>query len=384
MKTHLLNTKRIKSIVVGAMLVLTAFTSKAQCIADFTFTTGASGLVTVNNTSVGTAPPITSYYWQFGDGSIAWGNSASNTYTANGTYGITLFISDTTINCSDSITYFVTVSNASGITPCVASFKSYDSLGVTSFASTSIGTDSSTVYNWTFGDGTLGAGEYNSHTYVSPGYYIVSLQIINQNLNCNNTYTDTILVGIVPPVCTANANFIVYQDSSVALTWNVFPVFASTTQTAIWSWGDGSTTTALYPSHVYSAAGIYTICLTITDSCGATDTMCTNQSIFRYANASAITVNVVNQISIPLAINNKLKTSKVSIYPNPSNGNISIVSSLNGNYTIVNEIGQIVETFTTNLNNNYSFNVNNLKSGMYFLIGNTSNGQTHQKIVVTQ
>ena len=48
---------------------------------------------------------------------------------------------------------------------------------------------------------------------------------------------------------------------------------------ASWSWtfGDGGTSAAQYPSHSYAAGGTYTVALTVTDNGGATDT--TSQSV---------------------------------------------------------------------------------------------------------
>ena len=39
-----------------------------------------------------------------------------------------------------------------------------------------------------------------------------------------------------------------------------------------WDFGDGSTGTGVSPTHVYTATGFYTVTLTITDTCGFTDT----------------------------------------------------------------------------------------------------------------
>jgi len=41
----------------------------------------------------------------------------------------------------------------------------------------------------------------------------------------------------------------------------------------LWNWGDGTHDTIAYPSHTYSAAGYYNICLTISDYTGCTNTL---------------------------------------------------------------------------------------------------------------
>ena len=49
-----------------------------------------------------------------------------------------------------------------------------------------------------------------------------------------------------------------------------------------WAWGDSSTTpnAGPTPDHTYAAADIYTVCLTVTDTGGLTDTVCTTAVVY--------------------------------------------------------------------------------------------------------
>ncbi|MSQ79002.1 MAG: T9SS type A sorting domain-containing protein [Flavobacteriaceae bacterium] len=57
-------------------------------------------------------------------------------------------------------------------------------------------------------------------------------------------------------------------------------------------------------------------------------------------------------------------------------------SGNNGNYTIINELGQSVQTIQLTDANKHSVNIGNLGSGVYFIIGFDNNEVTRQKVVV--
>lgn len=75
--------------------------------------------------------------------------------------------------------------------------------------------------------------------------------------------------------------------------------------------------------------------------------------------------------------------SKLSIYPNPSNGNFTVKGAIEGTFAIMNGLGQTVRSFTLNSDNNYVINVEGLTQGVYF-ISNLSDGKlTNQKLIIT-
>jgi len=57
--------------------------------------------------------------------------------------------------------------------------------------------------------------------------------------------------------------------------------------------------------------------------------------------------------------------SKLTIYPNPSNGNFSVRSNESGNYSIVNSTGQII--VTSNFSNNFTVDLTSFPKGIYIL-----------------
>lgn len=92
--------------------------------ASFTFTTSS---LTANFTSTSSDPDadISSYSWTFGDGATAAVANPSHTYSAGGTYSVTLTVTDSA-GQSDSATQSVTVSGGStggGITLTASGYK---------------------------------------------------------------------------------------------------------------------------------------------------------------------------------------------------------------------------------------------------------------------
>lgn len=75
--------------------------------------------------------------------------------------------------------------------------------------------------------------------------------------------------------------------------------------------------------------------------------------------------------------------SNLRIYPNPSNGIFTMSSTTEGNYSIVNELGQTVLFVYLNVANNYSMQVEGLNNGIYFIVGG-KNGIVKRKIIVAK
>lgn len=130
------------------------------------FTTQITNLVvSVNGLgSSDSSGTITSYNWNFGDGVTATGSIISHTYSAAGTYRITLIVTDSNSKTATA-TKSVTISTI--IPPTAAFTSSANALTVAFNASTSTDSDSTIVtYSWNFGDSSqTGAGETISHTY---------------------------------------------------------------------------------------------------------------------------------------------------------------------------------------------------------------------------
>ncbi len=117
-----------------------------------------------------------------------------------------------------------------------------------------------TAWSWNFGDSTTSTVQSPTHTYTAYGLYTVALTATNSA--GNNTCTKSNYLTVKP----LDADFtFTPPGGAVPLTVNFTD--ASTNSPTAWSWnfGDGGTSTAQNPSHVFASAGYYTVTLQATN-----------------------------------------------------------------------------------------------------------------------
>jgi PKD repeat protein len=117
---------------------------------------------------------IVSYQWSWGDNQTSSGPTASHTYAVNGTYTITLTVTDT-IGQTNSMPRVITVID----NPPVASFT-ISCTGHICTANASASSDDVGIagYQWNWGDNqTSSGGPAASHTFAADGTYIVTLTV---------------------------------------------------------------------------------------------------------------------------------------------------------------------------------------------------------------
>ncbi|MCB9163280.1 MAG: PKD domain-containing protein [Flavobacteriales bacterium] len=150
----------------------------------------------------------------------------------------------------------------------------------------------------------------------------------------------------------------------------------------VWDFGDGSTSTEAFPTHIYADSGPYELCLTITDSDGCTDTYCDSLSVDEdgiysgligdTGNRTALTLNVVNPLTTGIDEEEMLAT--ISLWPNPAREllNIALDSRTAGSVRleVVDLNGRIVLERQEQLNlggNRLQLGTEDLPAGLYAL-----------------
>src|SRR5439155_1816750 len=134
------------------------------------FTASCTAL-TCSFTSTSSDPDgsISAYSSTFGDGATATSQNPSHTYSAGGTYTVTLIVTDNQ-SATGSTSHSVTVTPPNQ--PPTAAFTSSCTALTCSFTSTSSDPDGSiSAYSWTFGDGATSTAQNPSHTYAAGGTY---------------------------------------------------------------------------------------------------------------------------------------------------------------------------------------------------------------------
>jgi PKD repeat protein len=120
---------------------------------------------------------VTSYAWDYGDGTTGDGQTSSHTYARLGSYTVTLVVTDDQ-GASASTPQTLSVMAPSNAPPSAASTFSCAGLRCAFDSGGSADSDGTiTRYGWDFGDDTSGAGTSASHTYQHAATYTVSLTV---------------------------------------------------------------------------------------------------------------------------------------------------------------------------------------------------------------
>ncbi|MFT3681863.1 MAG: PKD domain-containing protein [Ferruginibacter sp.] len=256
--------------------------------ADFTYTKDsipATALFAYRFTN--TSQPLNSYdsvFWDFGDNTLLVNeNNPVHVYSQPGTYTVCLTIKRRTDSLS--IPYCLEKSICKTITvnplpqPCSlnVNFVSHiDSLDKKSihFINMSQPVNITAFAEWSFGDGTMDDHWNADHVYEHPGVYTVCLKI-KQNDSCIREMCKTIIVDSALYPCNINPGYNFTRDSAQPNKVYFYSSPVASNDIVKWSFGDGTYSYDQNPVHIYSAAGLYNICLTVTrnntcskDTCG--------------------------------------------------------------------------------------------------------------------
>ncbi|MEO8068203.1 MAG: PKD domain-containing protein [Flavobacteriales bacterium] len=117
--------------------------------------------------------------------------------------------------------------------------------------------------------------------------------------------------------------------------WNL-STGGSGTYSFLWSFGDGTSSTDPFPTHLYANGGPYILCLTIDDGAGCTSTSCDSISVDANGmytgftggggdRQSGFTINVQNQVGQGVA--DHTIADGIAIWPNPALDELNIALS---------------------------------------------------------
>ena len=220
---------------------------------------------TFTDSSTDSDGQISSRTWAFGDGGTATGSSVVHTYAAGGTFSVTLTVTDDD-GASASTTKSVTVTVSNVNQPPTAVFDATCVGATCTFTDHSSDSDGQIASRtWAFGDGRTATGTGSSvvHTYAAGGTYSVKLTVTDDDgASASTTKSVTATVSNTPPTArfagSCSGRTCRFSDRSNDPD--------GTIQSWVWSFGDGTGSTAKNPTHTYAVRSTYTITLTVTDN----------------------------------------------------------------------------------------------------------------------
>lgn len=223
------------------------------------------------------AAQIISYSWSFGDGGSGSGRTASNTYIAPNSYGVTLTVTnDRGLSASVTQSVAVGAGNAPtvvftfGPTPVIVGGQvNFDAAGSKAGAGHSI-----VQYVWNWGDGnpivTVATPRQN-HIFATVGVFGVSLTVVDES-GQQTVLTQPVTVGSGNPTASFTASaaagspplHVMNLDGSASTA-----VGGATIVSYTWSFSDGSTALGPLVSKDFTALGApgpSSVTLTVTDN----------------------------------------------------------------------------------------------------------------------
>lgn len=234
------------------------------------------------------------YAWDFGvpntNTDVSNAFEPTFTFPAGGTYTVTLIASGNAL-CPDTFRMNVTV-----FEPLSVSFTHNDSLCITdnsfNFQATYTGPPN-TVLNWNFGPNasiqTSSQANVSNVVYNASGIFPVTLTVSFNS--CSETATSRVRIFRVPTI-----GFDIESGLKCAPYRAVF-IDQSSAETPIiyaWDFGDGATSTAQHPSHIYQNPGLYDVSLTIITTEGCIDTLVLSKPDFVQVHPSPVSKFSVN------------------------------------------------------------------------------------------
>jgi PKD repeat protein len=235
------------------------------------------------------ASSITTYSWNFGDGTAAGtGKSVTHTFTTQQTFNVTLTVTNDR-GLSASTTKPTTVGGLAAPVALFVFSPTAPAAGQTVIfnaeQSTAAPGHSLSAVNWTFGDGATASGSIVSHAFTAAGSYNVVLSVtddtgqkgtlaqsVTVTAGGGSSGSTTAKFTFSPATPNAGQSVFFNASTSTASTGHTLTTYA-------WDFGDGTTGTGVSITHVFTAAGTFTVTLTVTDDIGQKGTIATPVTI---------------------------------------------------------------------------------------------------------
>jgi len=235
-------------------------------LAQFSHTFNPATPQTLNFTNESTGT-ITGYFWDFGDFTSSTEQNPTHVYSKSAVYDVCLTVTDSH-NQVNKICKSIAVGEEA---EKIKAGFTYQRLTDYEVKLTPESLSGSLNYWWEFGDGGISPAQIPNHTYPSAGLYNVCLTV-RDITGAMDKQCDTVRIVSKEIVLNAGFSYIPVTKSAVKF----FVENSGNQYKYYWSFGDGISSVVRQPEHNYKKAGIYEVCLTISDETARTARKCAN------------------------------------------------------------------------------------------------------------
>jgi PKD repeat protein len=156
-----------------------------------------------DHSTPGPSGPITDWDWDFGDGGTSTSENPSHTYSAPGTYEVTLTVTGTGSDGTAEVTHTVIATSAATLSAIFSSAILSDIVSFTDH-STPGASGPITAWSWDFDDGTTSTTENPTHKYTESGTYTVTLTVTGTGGDGTDDVSHDITVTVPAPPDTSS------------------------------------------------------------------------------------------------------------------------------------------------------------------------------------
>ncbi len=254
--------------------------------------------------SINNPDNITSYTWDFGDGTQSTLQNPQHLYSNAGNYNVSLTVQSNN-SCSQILNFSILINPVPIAVYTTANVCQYNAAVFTNTSTVSSGAIN--TYDWNFGDGSMNSSVINpTHNYNLDGSYNVSLLVISDK-GCRDSITQALTVYEVP-----NADFTVVDSCEyLPAVFTNQSTLTNGTFSNLWDFGDATTDVSLNPFHTYSA-GTYSAELLVVSNNGCRDSISQNVNIYEKPQAGMSFNNECENIAVNFADNSSVSDGVIN------------------------------------------------------------------------
>jgi PKD repeat protein len=207
------------------------------------------------------------YRWDFGDGTVAYGETVTHAFLDDGTYTVVLTVTDDDGSEADT-SVDVTITNRDPFAVAGLDLTTRTGIPVRLDGRASYDPDGDVVlYEWDFGDGDVATGPVVTHSFPTFGSFEVRLTITDDD-GATATGNLTVKVENVQPVARASGDLKVLSGEEVKMDGTGSYDLDGNIVEYLWDMGDGKTELGPIVRHTYTGVGTFIVTLTVEDEGG--------------------------------------------------------------------------------------------------------------------